>query len=331
MTTYKEIRGTNIEVLESDPSNPIEGQVWYNSTSNVLKGQAVTTSGSWATGGSLNTGVEKSGGAGIQTSALSFGGKLPPTTAGAESYNGTNWTEINSLNQARNAMGGAGADNTSAVAFGGEHPSGGNQDKTESWNGSNWTEVNDLNEARNSLAGCGTATAALAFGGSAGPLSPSNRASTESWNGTNWTTVNNMNSGRYNLAGGGTNTSAMAFGGYDTSQRAYSELWNGTNWTETNDLNQARYSLAGCGTSNTSALAFGGQPGLGATSALTELWNGSNWTEDGDLNNARVSLTGAGTATLGLVFGGEGPPPARPFTEEWTGAGSGQTRTFTDS
>ena len=57
MATYKEIKGTEIEVLASDPSNPVEGQVWYNSTSNVLKGQAATsTVGAWATGGSLNTG-----------------------------------------------------------------------------------------------------------------------------------------------------------------------------------------------------------------------------------------------------------------------------------
>ena len=49
MTTYKEIKGTQIEVLESDPSNPVEGQVWYNSTSNVLKGQAANTEGSRST------------------------------------------------------------------------------------------------------------------------------------------------------------------------------------------------------------------------------------------------------------------------------------------
>jgi hypothetical protein len=55
MATYKEIRGTNIEVLASDPSNPVEGQVWFNSTSNVLKGQAATTTGSWSSGGTMNT------------------------------------------------------------------------------------------------------------------------------------------------------------------------------------------------------------------------------------------------------------------------------------
>ena len=55
MTTYKEIKGTQIEVVSSDPSNPVEGQVWYNTTSNELKGQVVTTAGSWATNANLKT------------------------------------------------------------------------------------------------------------------------------------------------------------------------------------------------------------------------------------------------------------------------------------
>ena len=56
MTTYKEIRGTNIEAVASDPSNPVEGQVWYNTTSNVVKGlMEITATAAWSTGGSLNT------------------------------------------------------------------------------------------------------------------------------------------------------------------------------------------------------------------------------------------------------------------------------------
>ena len=74
MTTYKEIKGTQIEVLASDPSNPVEGQVWYNSTSNVLKGSVRTAAGAWATGGALNTARSNLGGAGTQTSALALGG-----------------------------------------------------------------------------------------------------------------------------------------------------------------------------------------------------------------------------------------------------------------
>ena len=71
MATYKEIKGTQIEVLASDPSNPVEGQVWFNSTSNVLKGQSATSAGSWATGGNVNTARSQAGvgGAGDKSSA----------------------------------------------------------------------------------------------------------------------------------------------------------------------------------------------------------------------------------------------------------------------
>ena len=79
MTTYKEIRGTNIEAVASDPSNPVEGQVWYNTTTNVVKGFIVST-GSWATGGDLNTGRRVFTGAGTQTAALAFGSRTPGQT-----------------------------------------------------------------------------------------------------------------------------------------------------------------------------------------------------------------------------------------------------------
>ena len=38
MATYITIKGIEILSLESDPANPVEGQVWYNSTSATLKG-----------------------------------------------------------------------------------------------------------------------------------------------------------------------------------------------------------------------------------------------------------------------------------------------------
>ena len=37
MATYKGIKGFKIENLAADPSNPIEGEIWYNSTSGTLK------------------------------------------------------------------------------------------------------------------------------------------------------------------------------------------------------------------------------------------------------------------------------------------------------
>jgi hypothetical protein len=75
MATYKGIQGFTIQNLSADPSNPIEGQVWYNSTSNVWKVEEVTTAGAWATGNNLNTARSGLGSAGTQTAALAFGGR----------------------------------------------------------------------------------------------------------------------------------------------------------------------------------------------------------------------------------------------------------------
>ena len=78
MATYKEIIGTNIETVTTDPANPVGGQVWYNSTSQTLKGLVSNPAGSWATGGSLNTGRSFLFGAGTQTAALAAGGDTNP-------------------------------------------------------------------------------------------------------------------------------------------------------------------------------------------------------------------------------------------------------------
>ena len=338
MTTYKEIKGTQIEVLASDPSNPVEGQVWYNSTSNAVKGFAGTLVGSWATGGTLNSARGNFAGAGIQTAGIVFGGQPPPAQAITESYNGTNWTEVNDLNLGRMNLAGGGTQ-TAGLAFGGlaPTPSGGPPNsqcnQTEKWNGSNWTEVNDLNTARRNIAGCGIQTSALGFGGyqdSGGPPTSEFFALTESWNGTNWTEVNDLNYGRNNLAGAGnTNTNALAFGGNHTPSPAglaLTELWNGTNWTEVNDLNQSRRSLAGAGI-YTAALAFaGGADGVPTVPNLTETWNGTNWTELSDMSSGKNGMAGFGTNTLALAAGGD---PAQANSEEWSTTGG--TVTFTDS
>ena len=340
MTKYKEIKGTQIEVLESDPSNPVEGQVWYNSTSNVLKGSVRTTAGAWATGGSLNTGRRRMSGAGVSnSSALGFGGNSPSGDfANTESYNGTSWTEVSDLNTARGAAAGDGTQ-TSALDFGGTpNPA---KAITESWNGTNWTEVADLNTGRSILAGAGADnTSALAFGGLGTPPGAPTYALTESWNGSSWTEVNDLNLGRADLMGFGIKTSAIACGGEadgpSPPQQVTTESWNGTNWTEVNDIAFERSFGGSAGyTDNTSGLIFGGfdaSPTDFRTNK-TELWNGTNWSEQADLSGTKYSSqAGAGTASSAISFGGEGPSnEQRTATEEWTGAGAPVTRTFTDS
>ena len=340
MTTYKEIKGTQIEVLASDPSNPVEGQVWYNSTSTALKGSVRTTVGSWATGGSLNTGRRQMAGAGTSSSAaLGFGGYLAPPPAApsalCESYNGTSWTEVGDLNTARRGLAGNGTQ-TSALAYGGN--TGSVSAKTNSWNGSSWTEVNDLGTARQQGGGAGVDNTSALYSGGFTPPS-TYQTVVEKWNGTNWTEVTDINTGRYGVQGFGIVTSALICGGEAGGSNYYknTELYNGSNWTEVNDIAFERSFGGSAGyTDNTSGLIFGGfdDSPTDLRTDKVELWNGTNWTEQADLSSPPgfLGIAGAGTATSAIAFGGEGPSnEMRTATEEWTGAGAGLTRTFTDS
>jgi hypothetical protein len=139
MATYKGIQGFTIQNLSADPSNPIEGQVWYNSTSNVWKVEEATTADSWATGGNLNLARNALAAAGTQTSALGFGGSPSPgvNTAATEEYNGATWTSNpTGLNTARRGLAGCGTQ-TAALGFGGYTTAA--TGSTEEYDGSTWT------------------------------------------------------------------------------------------------------------------------------------------------------------------------------------------------
>jgi hypothetical protein len=127
----------------------------------------------WTASGTLNTGRSIGGAAGTQTAALAFG---QPTAT--ESYNGTSWTSLNSLNNP--SAGGCGATSTSAISFTGTQPN-----TVESWNGTSWTtSTAALGTPRSDFYGCGIQTSALVFGGQA----PAITAATEEYTGGALTT-----------------------------------------------------------------------------------------------------------------------------------------------
>ena len=211
MSEYKNIIGTHIKTVTADPPSPENGQMWYNSTDRVVKGFTSNPVGSWATGGALGTARDQARGTGILTAGLVFGGATPPVQTKTETYNGTSYSEVNDLNQAKSGMGGAGTQ-TSALCFGGNPIPIAN---TESWNGSNWTEVADLNSFRGAtLGGCGADnTSAIAYGGYDNVGSPIAKTFTETWNGSSWTETADMNTARYALGSAGIQSAALGFGG----------------------------------------------------------------------------------------------------------------------
>ena len=159
-----------------------EGQVYYNSTAGTMNVTAVVFgTATWSSGGNLNTARGSSGGAGLQTSGLIFGGYNADATAAVaitEAYNGSSWTEVADLNTVRNNFGAQAGTQTAALAAGG---SGGA--KTDIWDGSSWTEVNDMNAVQQLSGSFGISTSAVTGGGISG--SPRSTVS-QVWDGTNW-------------------------------------------------------------------------------------------------------------------------------------------------
>ena len=318
MSNYKDIIGTHIKSVTTDPPNPENGQMWYNSTDKAVKGFKSNPAGAWSSGGNLGTGRMRGAGNGTQTSALAYGGLTGPgspnKTGKTESYNGTAFSEVNDLNSARYDTQGAGTDSTQALCCQG-HTGPARQAITESWNGSSWTEVADSNVAKNAGGAAGTYTSAISAGGD---TPPGNYKNAESWNGSAWTNISNMNVDRSIFAMSGvSNTAALAFGGLQPSPaviHGFTESWNGSAWTEVADLNQARESQSGSGT-YTSAICAGGDNPYNTRLAVTESWDGTSWTEVADLSTTRSRpLNNAGLdSTQALVSGGE---PFSNATEE---------------
>ena len=201
MATYKAIRGVNIQHQAADPT-ATEGDVWYNATTSKVKMYAFAA-GTWATGGNMNTAVDRGGDLGTQTAAMSFGGRDPGTTGidTSETYNGTAWTETNDLvGTDKYANAGLGI-STAGMSIGGADGSNNLLNESETYDGTNWTEGANLTTARRDFDGCGTTSAGLAVGGSAGPGTV---GIVESWDASSCTEIADLNTARQSLVSFGT-------------------------------------------------------------------------------------------------------------------------------
>ena len=332
MVAYTGIQGQNILIVSSDPANPTEGQIWYNSTSNLLKGYANVVTNAWASGGNLNTARYFGGGAGTQTATLAYGGETTPgaNTTASESYNGTSWTSTPSMSTARNGIGGIGTQTAALGAGGwiGPPPANPSSNLVESYNGSSWTSAPTLATVARAMGAAGTQTAAIIAGGFQFP--GTTIATTQLYNGTSWTnSPGNLNTARYGLVVTGNPTAAIGFGSNGPPGNQ-TESWNGSAWTNVNNMNTGRSLLMGSG-NQTSSIGFGGQTTVSV--ADTEIWNGTSWTTTTSMSTARdrAQYSSGATSASTLGAGGVAPPgTGLSATEEWTGTAVA-VRTITTS
>ena len=288
-----------------------EGQVWFNSTSNVLKGYGLSApAGTWASSPSLNTGRAYSGSAGnAPDSAMVFGGETPSATGATETYDGSGWTTSPAtLNTPRTYIMSFGV-TTASMCVGGTPPQ---TAASETWDGTSWAEGYDLNSARHSGGGAGVTTAGLVFGGGVWNQ-PSLHKLTEEYDGSCWAEKADLNNDHMTNINslGLTQTAAICSSGYrfpSPAATAFTEEWNGSSWTEIADLNTARYYAGGSG-SVTSGLIMGGEVPAPTFYSKVELYNGTAWTEIADMGTARAHFPGTTTngPSSGVVIAGGGP------------------------
>jgi hypothetical protein len=344
MVAYTGIQGQNILIVSSDPANPVEGQIWYNSTSNLLKGYAFAPA-AWATGGSLNNALEDmAGNVGTQTAALAVAGYFAPSSPGGasnltEEYDGTSWTSGGNQPNSYFRRTSTGSQ-TAALGWGGYNPTGPTvptryNSGSNEYDGTSWTTGGGFPVGIQFAGGAGSQTAALSVAGNS--AATSFQSLVAKYDGTSWTTSTSVPQGLRDPVTIGTQTATLNVGGtvepgVDNFGTDAVNTFNGTTWTSSPVYPTPLWAGYGMGT-QTDALVAGGARNPSPTSPGTRttnvnLWNGTSWTSQTAIPTAKSSGNSAGTAASGLMAGGGGSPI--PITLEWTGAGA-VTRTITTS
>ena len=330
MATYQGISGFNIKSLTSDPSNLMEGEIWYNSTSGSLK-VAPLVAAAWSSGTALPGVRWNTSGTGIKTASLCFGGSTGPATPTFLNTtfegDGTAWTAapttpISSIN-----MFSAGIQ-TASIGGGGLSSPGANSDAAFTYNGTTWTGITATPEATKGAGAAGTSTAALIYGSDV-PSVSINKDS-YSWNGVAWAEEGALNNDFANGASGGpTENTAFKAGSVFSPPESSNvfETYNGSSWTSGPTLNTPVNQNRGFG-SSAECLSIGGYNQITGV----ERFDGSAWTTSPSLAAGRKQFASSNFAASGITSGWVGGGADLPdgAVEEYTAAAVG-AKTITTS
>ena len=237
-------------------------------------GRLGSTLDAWSAGNAFNIGTLGATSAGSsKDSALKFGGRFAPNNAFStctEEWNGTNWSEVNNMNDNRHeAMGGGSTE--SALSTGGCNGSGiASPALTEYWNGTNWTEKADLITPRKNGASAGTSADIIVAGGAA--PSATTHVELYSLSGNAWSETTETPTALSNLDAVGTQNSTFIA----CDAPGSSLEWNGSAWSTAagSIIDRSYFGLAG--TVN-DAVQVGATNNTPTLRTCTEKWNGYSW------------------------------------------------------
>ena len=320
MGNYKTEHGLQIKNRSSDPSNPIIGEVWYNTTTGTLK--CAPKIAAWSSGGNLNNKANYRYAGGTQTAAFGAGGYNPDlshlaVTDKTEEYDGSSWTNTNDMGTARYGGCGCGTQ-TAGLASAGWYNNP-NLLLNEEYNGSTWTEAGDINTGHAYGYNCGTQTAALMATGMSNPSPATHTANAESYDGTSWTEGPNVNNARRQVSGFGTSTAMVVVAGGPNG--SFVEEYDGSSWTEVTNTPTVRNESGGSGIL-TDGLIFGGiNPGASpAVLTTTFSYDGTNWTSAPALGTAGTygNKGESESDSTNAIFFGTGPGGPLVITQEYS-------------
>ena len=323
MASYIDIHGNNIPIVSSDPSNPITGEIWYNTTAGSLKGHLYLAA-AWSTSGTVPQIVRGGGSGGTQTAAWLAGGLQYPgdTKNKTWTYNGSSWKAGNNI-PANYFIGGSTGPDAAGLLFDGIG-SYGPGTATYEWDGTNWTSggaMPAIGPGGNSYtSGAGTQTAALSIGGIGDPP-PATVDRVIDYNGTGWSSGTNTPLPTAGTAADGPETAAWIAGGAGgPGMSGKSFEFNGASWTASGDLNAAcPQGVAGNGWGSiTDAVMAGGA----SPTTSSQTYDGTSWASGASMSTARAqsSMCSAMTGSSnGFVAGAS--PPIHDETEEYQAAG----------
>ena len=217
MSTYREIVGKKIKKVSSDPSDGLDGQMWYNSTSGSLRGLAITQA--WSSVSSMNRspGTGGTGVCGTSTATVAYAGQANnpyPVITDTEEFNGTGWSTSTAVPAARYSWVGGIGIQTAALAVSGITAPGPLATDSYEYDGSSWTAGGSISTGRCDAGGAGTQTSGLAMGGRTGASGgSSNTTAVEEYNGSSWTGGTVMPAATDQFTGAGLQTAAIQAGG----------------------------------------------------------------------------------------------------------------------
>ena len=288
MSTYKELVGKKIKAVSSDPSDSADGQMWYNTATQSLRGLALTSA--WSSASQLGTGRYLTGGFGSQTAGVVTMGAIPPGASPqtiTEHYDGTGWSNGTAYPTGGYSGGGAGTQTAGLLAGG----TPGRTTAANEYDGSSWTSTGSVPVACDNFSLCGEGTQSNIIGAIGRTPATGNSGTNTSvtYNGSVFGSAPNLNTARMygNHAGTGTGTAGLIFGGFiDPSPNAMTncEEYDGSSWSNTGSLNVAGSFLNGFGTQSDTVTNVNTPNYAG-----TERYNGTSWTA---LPNMAVSTPG---------------------------------------